>query len=211
MSSPHEQLESLHEIKTMMERSSRFISLSGLSGILAGAFALTGAAVAYVHFGNSDYTEVYSAAAGTPDAQHATLTFLFIDALAVLVASLLAIGYLTARRARKNEEEIMDDSARRLILNLLIPLVAGGILCLIFFLKEDIGLIAPCTLIFYGLALVNGSKYTLDDIRYLGFFQIALGLLNAWFTGYGLLFWGLGFGVFHIIYGALMWNKYERN
>lgn len=211
MSSPHEQLESLHEIKTMMERSSRFISLSGLSGILAGTFALLGAGAAYARFGYRDYSEVFSTALHDPETQNSVLTFLFLDATLVLLASLFVIYMLTARRAKKNQEEIMDDSARRLLLNLLIPLVTGGLLCIILFMKADISLIAPCTLIFYGLALVNGSKYSLNDIRYLGLFQIVLGLLNAWFIGYGLIFWSLGFGVLHIIYGALMWHKYERN
>jgi hypothetical protein len=64
--------------------------------------------------------------------------------------------------------------------------------------------------VFYGLALVNASKYTLTDIRYLGITEIILGILNIFFLRRGLYFWALGFGVLHIIYGLVMWWKYER-
>ena len=72
------------------------------------------------------------------------------------------------------------------------------------------GLVAPTTLLFYGLALYNAGKYTLDEIRYLGVSEIILGLLGCIFIGYGLMFWALGFGVLHIVYGFMMWWKYER-
>jgi hypothetical protein len=211
MSEPNEQLETLKEIKSLMERSSRFISLSGLSGISAGIFALIGAWFAYHRFGYRDYYGFYLDSSGNLETRSSVLQFIFIDGAIVLIASLSTMLFFTARRARKNNEKMIDPSARRLIGNLLIPLITGGLLCLVLFLKGDIALIAPCTLIFYGLALVNGSKYSLNDIRYLGFIQIILGLINAWYIGYGLLFWSLGFGLMHILYGSYMWLKYERS
>lgn len=210
MTSQNEQLETLKEIKNLMERSSRFISLSGLSGICAGCFALIGAWYAYHEFGYQDYYGRYITSHGNLETRASILRFIFIDASLVLLASLSAMLFFTSRRAGKNNEKIFDASAKRLLGNILIPLVTGGILCIIMLLKEDIAYIAPCTLLFYGLALVNGSKYSLNDIRYLGFLQIILGLLNAWFIGHGLLFWSLGFGVLHILYGSYMWFKYER-
>lgn len=45
--SKEEQLQQLSEIRLLMERSSRFISLSGLSGVGAGVSALIGSAIAY--------------------------------------------------------------------------------------------------------------------------------------------------------------------
>jgi hypothetical protein len=210
MASSNEQLETLKEIKSLMERSSRFISLSGLSGIFAGCFALIGAWFAYERLGYHDYYSLYLESHRYVDTRNAIMNFLFLDAILVLTASLITMFFFTARRARKNNEKMIDASAIRLLGNIMIPLVTGGILCLILFWREELPLIAPCTLIFYGLALVNGSKYSLNDIRYLGFIQITLGLLNACFIGYGLLFWSLGFGVMHILYGSYMWFKYER-
>jgi hypothetical protein len=71
-------------------------------------------------------------------------------------------------------------------------------------------LAAPACLVFYGLALIQGSANTFDEIRYLGFSEIILGLISASVPGYGLVFWAIGFGVLHIIYGVIMYNKYDK-
>jgi hypothetical protein len=65
-------------------------------------------------------------------------------------------------------------------------------------------------LIFYGLALINASKYTYNDIRYLGISELLIGLCSTLFLGYGLFFWAAGFGLAHIVYGALMYFKYDK-
>ena len=192
-------LKDISEIRSIMERSSRFISLSGLSGVMAGVYALAGAYVA--HLIVQDYRA---------NPHDDVVAYLMADAAVVL---LLAVGtgvFLTTRRARAQGATIWDATARRLLINLLIPLVVGGLFSLILVARGTVGIIAPSMLIFYGLALVNASKYTLTDIRYLGFAEIGLGLLAALIPGYSLLFWALGFGVFHIIYGTLMYYTHER-
>ena len=192
-------LKDISEIRSIMERSSRFISLSGLSGVMAGIYALIGAYVAHLIL--QDYRL-------QPHDQ--VVVYLIADAIAVL---LLAVGtgiLLTTRRARAQGATIWDASARRLLINLLIPLAVGGLFSLILIFRGFVGIIAPSMLIFYGLALVNASKYTLSDIRYLGFTEIGLGLLAAIVPGYSLLFWAIGFGVMHIVYGTLMYYTHER-
>jgi hypothetical protein len=202
-------LDTLQDIKRMMERSSRFISLSGLSGIAAGICALTGA-----WFGKQKLDE-YSVTfnnAGYTDSNFQQLKIdLFLLAMVVLVAALLAAFYFTWRKARHNKLPIWDLTAKRLSINMLIPLVAGGLFILAMYQYNDWKFIAPACLIFYGLALVNASKYTLTDVKYLGLLQILLGLINTQYVGYGLYFWAAGFGVLHIIYGFVMWWKYEKN
>ena len=192
-------LKDITEIRSIMERSSRFISLSGLSGVMAGIYALVGAYVAYVIL--QDYR-------AQPHAQ--VVQYLMADAAVVL---LLAVGtgiFLTTRRAQAQGATIWDATVRRLLINLMIPLAVGGIFSLILISRGLVGIIAPSMLIFYGLALVNASKYTLSDIRYLGFAEITLGLLAAAIAGHSLLFWAIGFGVLHIIYGTLMYYTHER-
>jgi hypothetical protein len=71
------------------------------------------------------------------------------------------------------------------------------------------GTAAPAMLIFYGLALINASPNLFDEIRYLGYSEILIGLLAAAFIGYGLYFWAFGFGVLHIAYGLVMYKKYD--
>ena len=200
-------LDDISEIKNMMNRSSRFISLSGLSGILAGIYALIGAYFAYqtIYFDGAELGSYKTLVIS----EHAVYKLLAIAAV-VIMGSIITGIFLTVRKAKKEGEKIMDKASQRLVLNFLIPLVTGGILILFLIEKEQFSLIAPLTLIFYGLACVNASKYTVGDIRYLGLTLLGLAFLSLWFIGYGLLFWALGFGVCHIIYGAMMYFKYER-
>ena len=138
------------------------------------------------------------------------ITFFMLDASLIIVAAFASGIFFTVRKAKKKEQKIWDALTQRLLINLMIPLVAGGFFCLALLYHGYIGLIAPATLIFYGLALVNGSKYTLADVRVLGISEIVLGLIASFFLGYGLEFWMLGFGVLHILYGTIMYYKYER-
>ena len=200
-------LNDISEIKNMMNRSSRFISLSGISGILAGIYSLVGAWMAY----NTIYFDTltlgnYRNLVVTQE----TVIKLFTIAISVIVLSLLTGIFFSYRKAQKQNEKFWDSSSRRLIINFMIPMATGGIFILFLIEKEMLGLVAPLTLLFYGLACVNASKYTLGGVRYLGITMIALGLISTKFLGYGLLFWSLGFGFCHIFYGAVMYFKYEK-
>jgi hypothetical protein len=204
-------LETLHEIRDMMEKSSRFLSLSGLSGVFAGLFALAGAGAAYAYLGIGVLEPAYRHYAyrhGRPNPDF--INFFLLDATLVLVAALVAGIYFTARKARSQGQSLWGFTARRLVFSMMIPLVAGGLFCLALIYHGAFALAAPATLIFYGLALLNGSKYTLHDVRYLGITEIILGVLASFFIGYGLLCWAVGFGLMHILYGAIMYYKYER-
>ena len=200
-------LNDISEIKNMMNRSSRFISLSGLSGILAGIYALIGAYFAYqtIYFDQSDMGS-YKTLVISEDA----VIKLLVIAATVLFLSLVTGIFLTVRKAKKHGEKIWDKSTQRLVINFLIPMVTGGVLILYLIEKEQFSLIATLTLVFYGLGIINASKYTIGDVRYLGVTVLLLALISLWFIGYGLLFWALGFGVCHIFYGAMMYFKYER-
>ena len=202
-------IETLSEIRQLMERSSRFISLSGLSGVFAGIYALIGALLAYQYLHLSvRFSRKYLYAEGR--SFNDFVYFLVGDALLVLILAISTGIFLTTRKARKDGNSLLDKTAKKLLINLSIPLVCGGLLCISMLFHHIYGFIAPAMLIFYGLALINASKYTLNDIRYLGFSEIFLGLTSSVFIGYGLLFWAVGFGVLHIAYGTYMYFKYEK-
>jgi len=204
-------LQDLSEIKNIMNRSSRFISLSGLSGVFAGCYALIGAIIAKMLLSrnNSVYGETYEVA--SIEKLESSLTFeLFLIAVVVLVLAIGTAIFLTTRKAKHNDQKIWDSTSRRLIINFFAPLSAGGIFCLVLLQYEIIGLIAPAMLIFYGMALIHASKYTFGDLKGLGYANVILGLIATQFIGYGLYFWAVGFGLFHIIYGVWMYNKYDR-
>jgi hypothetical protein len=135
---------------------------------------------------------------------------LIFIAAGVFIAALVSAFVFTYRRAKKNDASIWDVTARRLMLNTLIPMAAGGVFIMGMMYHGATLFVSPACLVFYGLALVNGSQYTLGEIRYLGYFEIILGLMNLWLPGYGLMFWTIGFGVLHIVYGIIMWMKYDN-
>jgi len=215
MNENQQSLETLQDIKRMMERSSRFISLSGLSGISAGIFALIGAWLArpYV-FGSKDYiinADVAIVQAAANDYTIILNTWLFWIAAGTFFEALVSAFIFTWIKSKKEGIPIWGNTAKRLLVNVSIPLITGAVFLFKLIHFGTFGLVAPGCLIFYGLALINASKYTLNEVRYLGYFQLLLGLINLWFVGYGLYFWAFGFGVLHIVYGAYMWWKYEKN
>ncbi len=214
MNEQQQTFDDLQHIKKMMERSSRFISLSGLSGISAGLCALIGAWVAkpYV-FGQKDlFINTRSAIndAINGDMWVVTNTYLFWIAAVTFVSAFITAFFFTYIKSKKEGAAIWSNTSKRLMINVSIPVIVGGLFLFRMIHFGTFGLVAPGCLIFYGLGLVNASKYTLPEIRYLGFVQILLGLINLWFVGYGLYFWAAGFGLMHILYGIYMWQKYER-
>lgn len=207
MNEPNSPIAALHDIRQMMQRSSRFLSLSGLSGVAAGFWALAGAYIA--HNWMNDYRQQNGDAYSTTTFHELKIKLLLLSA-AVLVVALISAFYFTRRRASKSGVPLWDRSTKLMVINMLIPLVSGGLLILALLQHNDWRFVAPLSLIFYGLALVNASKYTLSDIRYLGLLEIVLGLVSTQFIGYGLYFWAVGFGLLHLIYGFSMWWKNER-
>lgn len=204
MKTTDQYLDEIKEIKKMMEQSTRFLSLSGLSGVLIGIYALIGAFIAYKMIylpGPLEYRKVYA---------NEITNELFLLAGLVLLLSLSTVLWLTFSKIRNTNQKFWSASSRRLLINLAIPLITGGILILIFSYRGVHAVIAPFSLIFYGLALVNAAKYTRQEIFYMGLVEIGLGLLSAVFPGMGIVFWALGFGLVHIIYGTVMHFRYDR-
>ncbi len=208
-------LNTIKDIRQMMERSSRFISLSGLSGVAAGICALIGAWFANDALndigGYHDITNIVASESRYSPTLHQFLgERLFIIAVLTFLAAFGSAFFFTWLRSLENKQPIWDATAKRLMINVAIPLVTGGIFLLKLIDEGEFGLIAPGCLVFYGLSLVNASKYTLGEIRYLGYCQIVLGLMNLRYETYSLYFWAVGFGILHIVYGLVMWWKYER-
>jgi len=194
-------IKDIAEIRSMMERSSKFLSLSGWAGILAGIYALAGAWVAYDVF-EFQPEEVFYSPPG--------LERVIALALAILILALFTAIYFSWRKSDKRDEKIWTVTSRRLLVSMAIPLLAGGILIMVLISKGLAGLVAPLTLMFYGLALYTAGFYTIREVRFMGVIQIVLVLLSAWFIEYGLLFWSAGFGLVHIVYGIYIHFKYER-
>jgi predicted lysophospholipase L1 biosynthesis ABC-type transport system permease subunit len=200
MNTIDESLKDLTEIRSMMERSSKFLSLSGLAGVSAGVVALTGAGAAYFTLNRNE----------TLEQQRNLLDFFIYDAIAVLTFALGLAIFFSVRMAKKKNLPVWNHTAKYLLYSLLVPLASGGLFCLILWYHGLVILIAPSTLVFYGLALLNSSKFTVTEIRYLALAEIVLGLLATLLLDYWLAFWSIGFGLLHIAYGILIYVKYEK-
>lgn len=218
-------LDQLQEIRSIMERSTTFISLSGLSGVSAGIFGLLGAVLAYLKL--SGVLNILSSNSGRVSGGYEVVNINFFNvvqmnlaygptidlviiAVATLFLALIFATLFTVKKVKKDGHKLWTATSKKLMFNIAIPLVVGGLFCLALLNHGLFGLVAPCTLIFYGLALLNGSKFTLPEIKYVGLSNVLLGLLNTVYIGQGLFFWALGFGLVHIVYGVIMYFKYER-
>lgn len=199
--------QELAEIKSMMERSTRFLSLSGLAGVLAGIYAFIGAGIAYywIYFPNAPF-----GFRTTLIDDSKVFVNLILLALVILVLSLGSAYLLSQKKSQRLATTLWTPAGRRFLQALFIPVLIGGIFCLALVLRGHLIVVAPATLIFYGLALVNASQFTLSDIKYLGYGELVLGIISAFFPGYGLITWALGFGVLHVVYGSMMYYKYDR-
>ncbi|HUQ64913.1 MAG TPA: hypothetical protein VM101_02090 [Flavitalea sp.] len=199
-------LDAIKDIRNIMERSSRFISLSGWSGVAAGICALTGSWVAKSRI--EQYLDAGSTGSGCLTCLRDELVIIAVTVFTGALASAFSFTYI---KSKKEGVALWGIAARRLLWNTLLPMMAGGVL---IWKMIEIGyydMVAPATLIFYGLALVNGSKYTMGEVRYLGYGQIITGIIALFIVSRGLYAWAFGFGILHIIYGITMWWKYERH
>jgi predicted lysophospholipase L1 biosynthesis ABC-type transport system permease subunit len=198
--------EDLQHIRKMMEQSSRFISLNGLSGVVAGIVALAGALAAYyiLRKNDIDYFQDYNGAGG-----FSVITQLTLLAVVVLIAALGFGILLTVNKTKKQGHKIWTSTTKKLVAALFVPLIFGGLFCLAAMYHGLFIIMAPLMLVFYGLALINAGRYTFSDIQNLGYCEALLGVVAMFIPGYGLVFWALGFGVLHIVYGLLMYKKYR--
>ena len=199
--------EELSSIRNLMERSSKFISLSGMSGVLAGIYALVGAYAGY----RIVYPNIFTLSYRNHYVNESEVMLkLVLVAIAVLTASIATGIWFSMKKAKRHHQQIWNLSSQNLLVSMSVPLLTGGAFIIIMLFKGFFILVAPACLLFYGLSLVAGSHYTFKDVKWLGISEIALGLLAAAFPGYGLIFWALGFGILHIVYGAVMHFKYDR-
>jgi len=192
-------------ISMFLAKDFKSVSLSGLSGILAGIYALIGGFIA------NKLILGYGKGMGDANVMPISILEIVLIVIAIGIAflSIITAYLLTKRKAKKNNEKIWTPVSKQMLISFIIPILVGGIFSLLLINRGYYGLIAPITLIFYGLALINASKYTMSMINYLGLLELVLGLLAMIFFGNGILFWMLGFGVLHIIYGALIFFKQD--
>lgn len=203
MEKEQDYLNDITAIRSMMERSSKFLSLSGWAGIMAGIYALVGTYIAFSFF-------TFKPATILEQTNPNTFSPVIVLACIILVLAIGTAIVLSYKRATKRAERIWNITSRRLLTNMAIPLVTGGILLLECLSAGYTGLFVPLTMIFYGLALCSAGNFTYKEVRYLGMILIGLGLFSTCLVEYSLLLWATGFGLMHIVYGTYIYIQYEK-
>ena len=217
MESVNEQIAHIKEMRRLMESSSRFLSLSGFSGILCGIYALIAATLAYYLINRVSVSAIrfnqWELNVYTENNIDYSILDLYLFAIAVLtlLISLATAFLLSSKKAKKSQESIWNPASKNLLLHLFLPLGIGGIFGIICMLQGYFILVPSITIIFYGIALISASKYTYGEVLYLGILESVIGLISLLYIGYGLLFWAVAFGLLHIIYGTILHFKYDRN
>ena len=206
MKNHEEQLAAIQEMRNMMDQATRFKLISGLSGMIAGILSLLSLYVIYIMSGISPF-EVEALERVWRGSNPILISCIFIS----LFVACMGLGlYMSRRNARQAGKNAWDGSAKRLVFSLLIPVLTGGVFSMLLIQLGLVSLFAPVTLLFYGMGLLSASKFTLDAVRTVGLIFIGLGLLATGILSYGLLIWTLGFGLVHIVYGFIIYVKYER-
>lgn len=202
-------LDNLNDIKSMMERSTKFLSLSGWSGIWVGMCGLVAAAILYSWQTASTFT-YQNLTTSDPYQDTYSVGMLVVLALITFIVAVTGGLYFTIRKTRKQEQSFLNKVTKRLFVRFAIPLSIGGLLCIIFYANNLLQLALPTTLLFYGLALFSVQEDTVKEVKSIAYLQITLGLLAFYFVDYTLLLWALGFGIVHLLYGIILWNKYDK-
>jgi hypothetical protein len=202
--------EDIKTIKKIMEESSRFLSLSGLSGLFAGFLAVLGGCIAHFVILKNGNPFLKETLAALPDKEIFSLKIqLLADALIVLALALSGSFYFSFRKARQKKQKIWTPVSKRMLVSLLIPLITGAFFILIFITDNQWQFIVPAMLTFYGLALISAGKFTYSEVFYLGLAELLTGFASAAFHEFSVFFWITGFGFLNILYGLFMYRKYE--
>ena len=202
-------------IKNLMEKSSKFSNLSGYAIATTGLLALLGAVFVYFDLGISisekyiSYAELINQT-GNANSIDTKIKLLVIIASLILLTSLLILYVSAKLKSERHDINLFNSSFSRALKSLFIPVLSGGIFCGFLILHKMYGLVAPATLIFYGLGLISASKYSYNELELLGYLELLLGTLASYYMGSGLLFWMIGFGIGHIVLGVFIHYKYDK-
>jgi hypothetical protein len=206
MKETRDYFQDITEIRNMMHRSAKFLSISGWSGIMAGIYAIISAYIGY----NLLNINTLITTNGINVLSDEEIYYLILLALGTLVLAIGTAIYLSNKRAQKIGEKIWNPTSKRLIIQMAVPLLSGGLFMIFLLLSGNTALLIPLSLVFYGIAIFQAGQFSFREIKILGLLQITLGLISFIHLEYSLLYWAFGFGVLHIIYGLVVHLKYQR-
>jgi hypothetical protein len=201
------------EASSGVRRQTRYLAFSAWSFLSIGLLFLLVIASAWVYLGyeiegQTDPEQLFGRFEAIPSHYYA------LAAVACLLALGLGLGLVTWFNNRKAERLGLarwNAAATKMVQEAAVPLLGGGLLLAVLVFRYGLfGLVAPLSLLFYGLALTRASWFSLRELRSLGYVQIGLGLVSCLFPRETLLFWGLGLGLAHVLFGLWMAVREQR-
>ncbi len=196
-------INTLREIKDIMQKSSRFENISGFSIIIIGIYASIVSLGAWLLLGKHEpysWLPTWSTdfALNTPGRTWTAI----LCALVLLVVSFGTVCLMSYFKTKRvNHRFVFDHTVRRSLWAFFVPAATGGLLCLAMLQQGHYGITSSFMLVFYGLALINCAHHTTSRLALLGYVELLLGIVDCFVVSHGILFWFLGFGLWHIIFG----------
>ncbi|MEM7417422.1 MAG: hypothetical protein AAF389_18165 [Gemmatimonadota bacterium] len=181
-------MDNLRYIRQAMERSGSFTHVSGIGGVGMGSLAIGAAALAWNASTTAEWLAIWLVAAG-----------------ASLAVSVLAM----ARKSAADGVTLLTGPGRKFAWSVTPPLAAGGVLTIALVRAGAFDLLPGMWLLLYGAAIVTGGSHSVRSIPFMGAAFMAAGV-GALLTpaSWGDVWMAVGFGVLHIVFGALIWRKH---
>ena len=181
-----------------MEQGKSYFSLKSLSGILIGIYGL---ATVYL-------IDKLTSGEGSGIEMVSQLPILFlqigITAIAVvfIIISLFTLWIRAKRRAKSEGKKLWNTSNKKIRLQTLITLLVLIVVIIVIANQGYYSLVTPISLFFYGLFLLNLSRFSSKGLVFLSIGEVLLGVAAYMIYDKEIFFLALGFGLLPIIYGA---------
>lgn len=194
--------ESIKVIRDIMERSAGYTIFSGLSGIIAGLLSLIGCYLS---------EQVWAGEQTIDQNAHYLIIWFSILALAIVQDRVLA-----ERKARKSGQTTWTPATYQAIKAILPGMCLAFALSLRALIIYDYDAIPAICILGYAVSLCAAGMFSIYELRVFGVVQLVTGVIALFLPliprfnhpQTALYFMALSFGVYHIIYGLIMWRKY---
>lgn len=183
--------ENLRVIRALMERSTKYSTFSGVSGVVAGLASIVGCIV--------------TRSLG-PDPARFPAAFLVIWT-AVIIVAVGADFVLMKRRAARVGKHVISRLGKQMVMASAPGLGAGAVLTLYMLQHNMLGDIYPFWMLAYGIAVAATGLFSQREVSILGAAFLITGAATLFAPGIGLEMMAATFGGFHIVYGLAMSRK----
>ena len=183
--------ENLRVIRALMERSTKFSTFSGLSGVCAGMASIIGCII----------TRLY-----IPDPGAFPVQFLALWSTVIVIA--VGADYLLMkRRAAQVGKRVLSRLGKQMVIASVPGLGTGAIVTFYLLQHHLLGSVYPFWMLAYGLAVSATGLFSQREVSLLGVAFLIAGAACLFATGIGLPMMAVTFGGFHIVYGLAMSRK----